>query len=136
MRFALETNIISYLWRHEFNVRAKLEGVDPEKVAVPAVVLAEFVFGRPNNTAVSGKLEVLIQDLRDAYPVLDFNASAADWDGLLKARLKAQPVPDRDLMIAATCLAHGCVLVTHNGKDFERIKESKVVDWASSNDEN
>ena len=130
MRYALDTNIISYLWRQDRNVRAKLEAVDPANVAVPSVVLAELVFGRHNNPSASAKLEVLIRDLRDAYPVLDFNASAADWYGLLRVRFKAQPAPDRDLMIAATCLAHGHALVTHNTKDFGRIEELTVADWA------
>ena len=130
MRYALDTNIISYLWRQDRNVRAKLEAVDPANVAVPSVVLAELVFGRHNNPSASAKLEVLIRDLRDAYPVLDFNASAADWYGLLRWRFKAQPAPDRDLMIAATCLAHGHALVTHNTKDFGRTEELTVADWA------
>ena len=130
MRVALDTNIISYLWRQDAKVRAALQAADPASIAVPSVVLAELVFGRHNNPAASAKLEVLIQDLRDAYPVLDFNASAADWYGLLRARFKAQPAPDRDLMIAAICLAHGCALVTHNTKDFERIEELTVLDWA------
>jgi len=133
VRFALDTNIVSYLWRRDAIVRARLEGVDPAGVVVPSVVLAELVFGRHNNPAVSAKLEILIKDLRDAYPVIDFNASAADWYGLLRARFKTQPAPDRDLMIAATCLAHGCTLVTHNVKDFERIEELTIIDWASAN---
>ena len=33
-------------------------------------------------------------------------------------------------MIASTCLAHGCALVTHNVKDFDRILELAIVDWA------
>lgn len=133
MRFALDTNIVSYLWRGDGIVRARLEGVDPAGVVVPSVVLAELVFGRHNNPAASAKLEILIQDLRGAYPVIDFNASAADWYGRLRARFKTQPAPDRDLMIAATCLAHGCALVTHNVKDFERIEELMIVDWAAAN---
>lgn len=133
MRFALDTNILSYLWRGDASIRAELEALNPADVAVPSVVLAELVFGRHNNPAASAKLEILIQDLRGAYPVLDFNAPAADWYGLLRARFKAQPAPDRDLMIAATCLAHGFTLVTHNQKDFERIEELSLVDWTSPN---
>ncbi len=129
MRLALDTNIISYLWRQDAKVRAALQKADPASIAVPSVVLAELVFGKHNNPAASAKLEVLIQDLRDAYPVLDFNASAAEWYGLLRARFKAQPAPDRDLMIAATCLAHGCALVTRNTRDFERIEELRLLDW-------
>ena len=130
MKVALDTNIISYFWRQDPKVQAALLAMDAVSVAVPSVVLAELVFGRHNNPAASAKLEVLIKDLRDAYPILDFNASAADWYGLLRARFKAQPAPDRDLMIAATCLAHGCALVTHNTKDFARVEELTVLDWA------
>ena len=130
MRYALDTNTISYLWRLDAGVRTRLEAVDPATVAVPSVVLAELVFGRHNNPAASLKLETLIRDLRNAYPVLDFDGAAADWYGLLRARLKAQPVPDRDLMIASTCLAHGYGLVTHNVKDFLRIQDLTVLDWA------
>ena len=130
MKVALDTNTISYLWRQDAKVQAALLAMDAASVAVPSVVLAELVFGRHNNPAASAKLQVLIQDLRDAYPVLDFNASAADWHGLLRARFKAQPAPDRDLMIAATCLSHGCALVTHNTKDFARIEELTLLDWA------
>ena len=133
MRFALDTNIISYLWRCDSVVQARLTGIDPTCVVVPSVVLAELIFGKHNNSAASAKLEILIKDLRDAYPVIDFNASAADWYGLLRARFRTQPAPDRDLMIAATCLAHGCALVTHNVKDFERIQELTIIDWASTN---
>ena len=132
MRFALDTNIVSYLWRNQAGLRARLEAVDPASLAVPSVVLAELVFGRHNHPPASSKLEVLIKDLRDAYPILDFNASAADWYGLLRYRFRAQPAPDRDIMIAATCLAHGYALVTHNTKDFQRISELTLIDWVEA----
>jgi len=128
--FALDTNIISYLWRNDPEIKARLQAVDPACVFVPSVVLAELVFGQHNNPAAAPKLGILIRDLRDAYPIIDFNASAADWYGLLRFRFKAKPAPDRDLMIASTCLAHGCALVTHNVKDFDRILELAIVDWA------
>jgi len=131
MRVALDTNIISYLWRKDPQVRASLESLDPADVAVPSVVLAELVYGRHNNPGAALKLEMLIQDLRHAYPVLAFDAPAADWYGLLKARFKGRTMPDRDLMIASTCLAHGHALATHNGKDFERIQELTLLDWVS-----
>jgi tRNA(fMet)-specific endonuclease VapC len=129
MRVALDTNIISYLWRGDQNIRTQLEVIGSERIHVPSVVLAELVFGKHNHPEAAPKLDILIKDLREAYPVIDFNAAAADWYGLLRHRLKPQPAPDRDLMIAATCLAHGCALVTHNTKDFIRIRELALQDW-------
>jgi tRNA(fMet)-specific endonuclease VapC len=37
-----------------------------------------------------------------------------------------------DLMIAAIALVHGSILVTHNTREFSRIKELKIEDWEAS----
>ena len=42
-------------------------------------------------------------------------------------------MPDRplDTFIAATALAHGATLVTHNTREFERVPGLKIEDWFS-----
>lgn len=131
MKFALDTNIISYLWRQDAMVEARLRAVDPSRVSVPAIVLAELQFGRFNNPERAPKLEILIADLRSAYPVLPFDAAAGEWFGRLKARLRGTPMEERDLLIASTALAHGHALVTHNTRHFQRIEELVLLDWSS-----
>ena len=129
MRYALDTNIVSHLWRLERTVRAHLEAIDPSAVGVPAGVLAELHYGKFNNPDRAEKLEVLISDLRAAYPVLPFDAGSAEWFGRLKHRLKSAMVQDRDLLIASTALSHGYALVTNNTRHFARIQELVLVDW-------
>jgi len=131
MRYALDTNIISLLWRQNSAVRTNLEAADPSTIGLPAGVLAELLYGKYNNPDRAEKLDVLIGDLRTAYPLLPFEAGAADWFGRLKHRLKATTIQDRDLLIASTALAHGYALVTNNTKHFHRIDELVLLDWTS-----
>jgi tRNA(fMet)-specific endonuclease VapC len=129
VRYALDTHIISQLWRQNTIVRANLEAVDPATIGLPAGVLAELLYGKYNNPDRAVKLDVLIGDIRASYPVLPFDAGAADWFGRLKHRLKTTTIQDRDLLIASTALAHGYTLVTNNTKHFQRIKELVLLDW-------
>ena len=92
-------------------------------------MLAELQYGKYNNPDRAAKLDVLIADLRASYPVLPFDAGAADWFGRLKHRLKATMIQDRDLLIASTTLAHGYALVTNNTRHFQRIDELVLLDW-------
>jgi tRNA(fMet)-specific endonuclease VapC len=51
--------------------------------------------------------------------------------GRLRALLRRrhQLIPDMDLAIAATALAHGLTLVTHNTRHFARVPGLVLEDW-------
>jgi predicted nucleic acid-binding protein len=55
-----------------------------------------------------------------------------DTFGDLKAGLqkRGNPIDDMDLMIAATAMNHGLVLVTDKEKHFKKITGLTVVNWA------
>ena len=44
-------------------------------------------------------------------------------------RHQGKLIPDADLFIAATALAHDCVLVTNNTTHFERIPNLRLGNW-------
>lgn len=44
-------------------------------------------------------------------------------------RRAGQPIDDLDILIAATALHHGLVLVTNNTRHFERIKGLRLQNW-------
>jgi tRNA(fMet)-specific endonuclease VapC len=39
------------------------------------------------------------------------------------------PIGGNDLLIAATAIAHGLILVTHNTREFGRVAGLKIEDW-------
>lgn len=57
--------------------------------------------------------------------------SALDIYAQEKARLKTKGkiVDEFDLLIGSTAVFNNYVLVTHNVKDFERIKDIRIEDW-------
>jgi predicted nucleic acid-binding protein len=45
-------------------------------------------------------------------------------------RRQGKLIPDNDLLIAATALHHGLVLVTNNLHHFQRIPNLPISNWA------
>lgn len=43
--------------------------------------------------------------------------------------MDGKPIGSMDLLIAAIALAHGLILVTHNMREFSRVRELRLEDW-------
>jgi tRNA(fMet)-specific endonuclease VapC len=65
--------------------------------------------------------------------LLPFDHVVADRFGEVRAGLldTGTPIAPFDVMIAATALVHGLVVVTHNRKHFDPIPGVVVEDWLS-----
>ena len=72
-------------------------------------------------------LQAFLSDVR----VLDVTEDVARKFGEFRAALfdRGLPAPDLDLLIAATALAHGFALVTHNMADYAYVPNLKLLDW-------
>jgi tRNA(fMet)-specific endonuclease VapC len=46
-----------------------------------------------------------------------------------ECRQTGHPMEDGDLLQAAYCIQHGCILVTHNTKHFLHLAGLSVEDW-------
>ena len=69
------------------------------------------------------------QDALKAYPILEFNdAACVQFDELRVTKLKIRRA---DLLIACIALAHDATLVTRNVKDFAKVPNLKIENWAT-----
>jgi tRNA(fMet)-specific endonuclease VapC len=74
------------------------------------------------------KLSVLLRRYRDTT-VFDFDAqAAAEFERLQRQRLR---IGTMDLKIAAIALAYDATLLSRNLKDFGKVPNLKVEDWAA-----
>lgn len=94
---------------------------------------SELCYGVSKSQAVErnrAALEMFVAPLE----ILEFGAEAALAYGEVRAALeqKGLPIGPMDLLIGAHALAAGCVLVTNNTREFERIPELKIEDWAAT----
>jgi tRNA(fMet)-specific endonuclease VapC len=131
MSFLLDANAcIKYLNGRSERIRQRLEAVQPRDVVLCSVVKAELVYGALKSARTAENL-ARIEDFASRFVSFPFDDAAAAAYGEVRARLERQgtPIGPNDLLIAAIALTRGATLVTHNTREFGRIKELRLEDW-------
>ena len=100
------------------------------RLHVSAVSVGELYSWVLRGKASPGREQGLL-DLLSGVTVLDVDHDVARKFGEVRAKLldQGRPVPGMDLLIAATALAHGLTVVTHNTRDFAIVPGLTVADW-------
>ena len=132
MRYMLDTNICIYAIKHKpEKVFQKLQEVEPEDVCVSSVTYAELVHG-VEKSAVVERNRLALSMLLANIEILDFNVDAADCYGKIRADLekKGTPIGPLDMMIAGHAQSLGYTVVTNNVKEFSRVSNLKIDNWA------
>ncbi len=134
MSHLLDTNAwVDHLRRGpKSRATAKLAAAPPGSVYLCSVVLAELLYGALHSGAAQQAANLaLVASLRKDFVSLPFDDRAAEEYGKIRAHLAAlgTPIGPNDLMIAATALADGLTLVTHNSTEFSRVPGLLLEDW-------
>ncbi len=131
MRYLLDTNTcIEILNGRNPQVRQRFAAMPPSALVVCAIVKAELYRGAYRSSHRAANL-ALLHDFFKPLQSIPFDDQAADVYGRIRAELESQgtPIGPYDLLIAALALAHNLTVVTHNVKEFGRVKGLPIVDW-------
>ena len=131
MSYLLDTNTcIRYLNGTSENVRLNLESRQPEEIMLCSVVKAELFYGALKSAKPRKNLQ-RIEKFFEPFLSLPFDDSASKVYGKIRTDLEklGTPIGPNDLLIAAIALANQVILVTHNVKEFGRIKGIGLEDW-------
>ena len=136
MRYLLDTNIVSEPLRPapDSRIVRRLREHDGE-TAIPAPVWHELRFGCAR-LPPSRRRQVIERYIEDvvlaSFPVLGYDAEAADWHAVERARLAAEgrARPFVDGQIAAIACVNDLTLITSNTAEFEGFDGLDVQDWA------
>jgi predicted nucleic acid-binding protein len=100
--------------------------------ATSVICEAEILYGLEwrKSERLQSSYERLLKNRISIFPV---DLAVAKAFSLIKAtcRTKGAPVPDFDLLIAATAKVHGLVLATLNIRHFQGIEGLACENWAS-----
>jgi tRNA(fMet)-specific endonuclease VapC len=131
-RYLLDTNIISDLVRQPQGRAAKrIAEIGDCHILTSVIVAAELRYGcrKAGSARLSATVEALLFEI-EAIPFAEAASRAyADLRTALEA--KGQPIGGNDMLIAAQALSLGCIMVTANTAEFERVDGLKVENWLS-----
>lgn len=121
LAYLVDTDWAVWWMRGRSEVVALLTPRERDGLAIRVVTLAEHYEGIAS-TRDPGAARLVLNDFLKLVTVIPFSEKVAARFGTESARLRrlGQPLPDFDLVIAATAMQHGLTLLTED-RHFERI---------------
>jgi tRNA(fMet)-specific endonuclease VapC len=136
MVYLLDTNTCIYLLTgkqpdYQRNILARLDALPRnERPVISTIVLSELQYGVQKSRWRKANQALLDEFLLD-FDVNDYGASAPVFYGELRADLekRGKPIGPMDMMIAAHALSLDASLVTHNTREFVKVKGLRLENW-------
>ena len=132
MMYMLDTNICIYAIKNKpEHVLERLKSNIHHGLCISAITLAELQHGVEKSAQPEKNTTALLQFL-SILSVLPFDDLAAVEYGKVCAYLQRQgtPIGTMDMLIAAHARSEDLILVTNNVREFERVPELKIENWA------
>ncbi len=131
MQYLLDTCVISDFIKGEPGTQTRLKQTSPVDIAVSVITVMELCYGLLNNPQRAKKIEPAITSLVDSVSILKFSEEDAEQAAQIRSILKkqGQPIGAYDILIAATALHHGLIMVTANQREFDRVAGLQTENW-------
>lgn len=129
--YCLDTNVcLDWLKAHEAALLVRAGQVSVDQIRIPSMVQAELLLGAELCRHPARERREVQLFLRH-FATLPFDDAAALHYARIRADLtkRGELIGASDLVIAATALASGAVLVTRNLREFSRVHGLALEDW-------
>ena len=131
-RYLLDTNICIYIAKHNPPAVRQHFILHPrEHLAMSVITLGELRHGAEKSQS-RGKAVKVLSKLIEVIQILKIPVETGVCYGQIRAVLEKQGqiIGNNDLWIAAHALASGLILVTNNVREFSRVENLNIEDWA------
>ncbi len=132
MKFLLDTNICIYIIKKKpEKVLARFKKLKVGSIAISSITTSELFYGVYKSSKPDENM-IALQEFLVPIEKLDFTNDDSLAYGKIRAELEAKglPIGAMDMLIAAQALSRELVLVTNNEKEFNRIEELVIENWA------
>lgn len=132
MRYMLDTNICIYIIKKRpSKVFETLKRLAFGDVCISAITLAELEYG-VEKSQQRERNKIALTSFLTPLEILPFSHKSAVKFGEIRAQLekKGQVIGAYDLLISAHALSENLTLVTNNTKEFSRIHNLSLENWA------
>jgi tRNA(fMet)-specific endonuclease VapC len=128
----LDTNICIYIIKKKTEKILKtLQEKRKAGLDISSITLAELEYGN-ENSMYKEKNKIALMEFLTIVDIEKFDEKAAQEYGKIKKELKEKKclIGPFDMLIGAHAKSLNKILVTNNTKEFERITELKIENWA------
>lgn len=134
MKFLLDTCIVSGIAKRLPRLTARIRGASPHELAIASITRLEIEYGLKINRDAETRVGKVLRDFCGSIESLPFDSHCAERGAEIRAALKrrGKPIGAFDLLIGATALQYGLILVTNNTREFERIDGLAIEDWTDA----
>ncbi|MBF0242372.1 MAG: type II toxin-antitoxin system VapC family toxin [Desulfamplus sp.] len=132
MKYLIDTNICIYIMnKRPVSVINRFKAVELGDIGVSSITVSELQYGVSKSKFIKKNKERL-EEFLIPFEILPYDNKAAEVYGDIRYRLEqlGQPVGPMDLLIAAHAISKCLILVTNNEKEFIRIENLKIENWA------
>ena len=101
------------------------------EIGISTVTISELRYG-VSKSQQRKKNQIRLDEFMAPLIILSYDNDAAKTYGDICYNLEkaSQAIGPLDLLIAAHAMCQGLIIVTNNDKEFSRIKDLKVENWA------
>jgi len=131
MRYMLDTNMCIYVIKKKpAQVLKRFQKSRISDIGISSITLSELVYGAVKSSKPERNHLALAQ-FAAPLEILAYDHSASQFYGNIRYYLEKRgtPVGALDMLIAAHALSEGCVLVTNNEREFQRVPGLKIENW-------
>jgi tRNA(fMet)-specific endonuclease VapC len=136
--YVLDSDHLSLHQRGYESLKPHLLIVPPEQLSITIISVEELIRGRlaqvrralqPEDRVTAYVWLSKTFDFLNGFQGLNYDATAeSHFQSLLAQKLR---IGTQDLKIAAIVLSQNAILVTRNYRDFEKIPQLRMTNWAS-----
>ncbi|HEY9879785.1 MAG TPA: type II toxin-antitoxin system VapC family toxin [Leptolyngbyaceae cyanobacterium] len=132
MQYLLDTNICIYLIKQKPpRVLARFKTLSLSDIGISSITVAELEYGVCKSQQQEKNRSALMQFLIP-LEIVEFDQAAATTYGSIRSDLEVRGlvIGSMDMLIAAHALSLGVTLVSNNVREFSRIANLSLENWA------
>jgi len=132
IQYMLDTDICIYIIKRKpASVIKRLMKSQISQIGISSITLSELEYG-VEKSSKQAQNQVALAQFVAPMEILSYGDEAALQYGRLRAFLEKQgtPIGSLDMLIAAHALSINSILVTNNEKEFGRVPNLKIDNWA------
>ena len=132
MQYLLDTNICIYIIKKKPpRVIQRLQEVEISDAGISTITVSELSYGVEKSQR-RAQNRIALAAFVTPLEIVPYDDQAAQAYGKIRSFLETQgqPLGPLDMLIAAHALSLNCTLVTNNVKEFSRVPELPIENWA------